>query len=272
MQEALDSQNEVLASVPASVRWQLDILIPRMARTLNTSGPANSTELYSVRIVVQQHASTQPEHLHSVEILESATGKRIDGVWWLERAGSPGVLVGMEGTAYERLLWQSPVRYTQTSRGVGLSITSARHVIAPPKGSKGKPTVKIVKVREYHIGVDMLAPKGAEVHAVGDASVAFAGRMGGYGNLVVLNHGLGYRTYYAHLSSIKQGIQMGAPAPAAETSSAWLLARRDISPPLRTCTSKRARTPDTSIRSTTPGNWNSGNYRPTIRNGWPSNC
>jgi murein DD-endopeptidase MepM/ murein hydrolase activator NlpD len=207
--EARDAENEVLASVPANVRWQLGILIPRMIGTLNTASAA--TEPYTVRIVVQRHAGYETEHLHSVEILESGTGKRIDGAWWFEREGGPGVLVGMEGTAYERLLWQSPVKYTQTSRGVGLSITTARRVIAPPKGSKGKPTVKTIKVREYHIGVDMLAPKGMEVHAVGDANVAFAGRMGGYGNLVILDHGLGYQTYYAHLSSIKKGITAGAP-------------------------------------------------------------
>ncbi len=171
---------------------------------------------YSVRVTIQQHASFAPAHLHSIEIIETATEKRVDGVWWLERAGSPGVLVGMEGTAYERLLWLSPVKYTQTSRGVGLSVTTARRVTAAPKGSGRKPTVKYVKVREYHIGIDMLAPKGADVHAVGDASVAFAGRMGGYGNLVILDHGLGYKTYYAHLSKIGNGIKPGVAVARGE--------------------------------------------------------
>jgi len=243
--DAMDTQNEVLASLPDGVRWQLGILVPRMMRslgrgasttlnaTLNTTlnatlnaainptlytapNAAAGPDTYSVRVTIQQHASFSPAHLHSIEIIETATEKRVDGVWWLERAGSPGVLVGMEGTAYERLLWQSPVKYTQTSRGVGLSVTTARRVTAAPKGSGRKPTVKYVKVGEYHIGIDMLAPKGADVHAVGDASVAFAGRMGGYGNLVILDHGLGYKTYYAHLSKIEQGIRPGVPVARGE--------------------------------------------------------
>ena len=207
--EAMDPQNEILASIPENVRWQLGILLPRMIATLATS-PPDAADPYAVRIVMQRHTSFDQEHLHSVEIIETATGKRMDGVWWLERSGGPGVLVGMEGTAYERLLWQSPVKYTQTTRGVGLSATTVRRVIAAPKGSGRKPTVKYIKVREYHIGIDMLARKGTEVHAVGDASVRFAGRMGGYGNLVILDHGLGYETYYAHLSKIEKGIKPGA--------------------------------------------------------------
>jgi len=52
-----------------------------------------------------------------------------------------------------------------------------------------------------HTGVDFGAPTGTRVKATGDAIVAFAGRKGGYGNLVILQHHNGYETYYAHLSA-----------------------------------------------------------------------
>lgn len=62
-----------------------------------------------------------------------------------------------------------------------------------------------------HNGVDMTAPCGQPVVAAAAGRVSFAGRNGGYGNLVVVDHGLvdGHRlqTKYAHLSAI--GVRVG---------------------------------------------------------------
>ena len=62
-----------------------------------------------------------------------------------------------------------------------------------------------------HTGVDFGAPTGTRVKATGEAKVVFAGRKGGYGNLVILRHNNGFETYYAHLSAFASGIRAGRP-------------------------------------------------------------
>ncbi len=60
---------------------------------------------------------------------------------------------------------------------------------------------------EYHTGVDIAAEPGRPVRATADGIVSFAGWSGGNGNLVVLEHGNGYSTFYAHnrLVAVKVG-------------------------------------------------------------------
>jgi murein DD-endopeptidase MepM/ murein hydrolase activator NlpD len=54
----------------------------------------------------------------------------------------------------------------------------------------------------YHKGVDITAPYGTPVRATADGVVTHAGWWGGYGRLVIVDHGGGIETYYAHLSRI----------------------------------------------------------------------
>ena len=55
---------------------------------------------------------------------------------------------------------------------------------------------------EFHRGIDIAAPKGTAIHATGDGVVATAGWGNGYGREVLLNHGHGITTLYAHMASI----------------------------------------------------------------------
>ena len=65
----------------------------------------------------------------------------------------------------------------------------------------------VYHVRKFHQGMDFTAPTGTEVFATGNARVAFAGWKQGYGNTVILDHGFGYQTLYAHLykSLVRKG-------------------------------------------------------------------
>ncbi len=53
-----------------------------------------------------------------------------------------------------------------------------------------------------HAGVDLAAPRGTPVYTTADGVVVAAGRESGYGNVVRVQHELGFETVYAHLSSI----------------------------------------------------------------------
>ena len=51
-----------------------------------------------------------------------------------------------------------------------------------------------------HAGIDLRAPQGTPIRAAADGRVAFAGHSGGYGRMVVIDHGRGVETVYAHNS------------------------------------------------------------------------
>ena len=53
----------------------------------------------------------------------------------------------------------------------------------------------------FHTGVDVASDYGAPVHATADGIVTIAENHSGYGRLVVIDHGFGITTWYAHLSS-----------------------------------------------------------------------
>lgn len=57
-----------------------------------------------------------------------------------------------------------------------------------------------------HLAIDIAAGEGARIYAADSGVVVFAGwATGGYGNMVVVDHGNGYQTLYAHLSQVATG-------------------------------------------------------------------
>jgi murein DD-endopeptidase MepM/ murein hydrolase activator NlpD len=61
----------------------------------------------------------------------------------------------------------------------------------------------ILKIKRMHNGLDFIAYYNTPVYAPGGGIVEYVGRRGGFGKMVVINHGFGYKTRYAHLNKYK---------------------------------------------------------------------
>lgn len=68
----------------------------------------------------------------------------------------------------------------------------------------------ILKYRRMHEGLDFRADIGTDVYATGDGVVKFASRRSTFGNLLVIDHGYGFETRYAHLSGFADGVRPGS--------------------------------------------------------------
>lgn len=79
-------------------------------------------------------------------------------------------------------------------------------------------------------GLDLRAAPGAPVNAVGAGTVAWAGWLKGYGNLVIVDHGGGYHSLYAHLASlevepgavVEEGAHLGGVGDTGSLKGAYL--------------------------------------------------
>lgn len=75
--------------------------------------------------------------------------------------------------------------------------------------------------RAFHGGIDFGAPQGTPVYAVADGKVILAGVRADYGKVVVVEHGDGHRTLYAHASEllVRAGQKVGAGDTIAKVGS-----------------------------------------------------
>jgi murein DD-endopeptidase MepM/ murein hydrolase activator NlpD len=96
------------------------------------------------------------------------------------------------GHSIKKAFFKSPLQFTRISSGYTMRRMHPIHKVIRP-----------------HQGVDYAAPAGTPVSSVAAGTVAFVGRRGGYGNLVVIKHHSNYETMYAHLSRFAKGLKIG---------------------------------------------------------------
>lgn len=110
-------------------------------------------------------------------------------------SGGGGSSGGGSATSLSNLQWPVPSCTLITSR--------FGYRVAPTTGAS-----------TYHGGLDIGAGMGASIVAAGAGDVIYAGANGGYGNCVMIDHGNGVVTVYAHMSSI--GVSYGQYVTAGQ--------------------------------------------------------
>ena len=78
----------------------------------------------------------------------------------------------------------------------------------------------VLGVWRRHKGTDYAASSGTPVRAIGDGVVVFAGRKGGYGNVVDIRHRNGFVSRYGHLRNFAKGISRGKRVTIGSTIGA----------------------------------------------------
>lgn len=73
--------------------------------------------------------------------------------------------------------------------------------LSSPFGIRNDP---IYNVPKMHSGLDFTAPTGSKIYASGDGTIeTMEYSTGGYGNHIIIDHGFGYKSHYAHLNAFK---------------------------------------------------------------------
>ncbi len=119
-------------------------------------------------------------------------GKTFHAVWFDSGDGQGGGYYTLDGKNIRKAFLRSPLEFSRISSG----FTQSRFH-------------PVLKTWRAHRGVDYAAPTGTRVKSTGSGIVEFAGRQGGYGNLVVIRHQSKFTTWYGHLSGFAPGMRKG---------------------------------------------------------------
>jgi len=117
-------------------------------------------------------------------------GKAFRAVYYVGANGKGGYYAP-DGESLRKAFLRAPLEFTRISSRFGMRKHPFLH-----------------KWRK-HKGVDYAAPLGTKVRATADGVVAFAGRKGGYGNVILLRNGGRYSTVFGHLRGFARGIHRG---------------------------------------------------------------
>ncbi len=119
-------------------------------------------------------------------------GKTYSAVRYTNKDGATSYY-NADGTSMRKAFIRTPVDFARISS----------------RFSSGRKHPILNKIRA-HKGVDYAAPHGTPIKSAGDGKVLLAGRKGGYGNTVIIQHGQRYRTLYAHMQGFAKGVRNGS--------------------------------------------------------------
>ena len=201
LREAMKVAREKTRETKAQVAKETDALAAKTAEQIaakqeleaqQSALAAARSEKQGVLSNVHEHREEAQEDLAALEAASAALAAQIRAAQASSSGGGGGGSSG-SGTSSSGFIW--PVGGVVTS-GFGW------------------------RWGRMHEGIDISAPCGTPIRAVAAGTVIFSGWMGGYGNLVVVDHGNGLATAYAHQSAIyaSGGVGQGQTIGAVGTT------------------------------------------------------
>ncbi len=191
----------VVDNTPLRVRGRVGSSLYRSARA--AGAPASAVQDY-LRVIGQQLAVNRDIGANDefdiildyrrAETGESETGKLLYA--GMVRADGRQRLAMMPWTKDGRTQWFEASGVGQRRAGL------ARPTAGPITSQYGMRRHPILGYLRMHAGIDFGGGYGAPIYAVTDGMVSQAGRNGGYGNFVRINHGQGLASGYGHMSRI----------------------------------------------------------------------
>jgi murein DD-endopeptidase MepM/ murein hydrolase activator NlpD len=166
-------------------------------------------------------------HLRTFDRLLARAGLDLDRLVEQARQAEPEFTTGLGGPLVPAAVWRLPKRLASAPgfardlarlrdvqlllRSVPLAAPMADYKINSRFGYRRDPMRRRAAM---HTGIDFVGPRNAPVLATAPGEVVEAGRSGAYGIVVVIDHGMGLRTCYAHLA--KATVRVGARVEAGQ--------------------------------------------------------
>jgi len=119
------------------------------------------------------------------------SGKTYKAVRYTDKEGNTNYYTP-EGKGMHKAFLRTPIEFARISSPFSLS--------------RKHPVLHIIRA---HKGTDYAAARGTPIRATGNGKIEFAGRKGGYGNCVMIQHGQGIETLYGHMNAFAKGIKVG---------------------------------------------------------------
>jgi murein DD-endopeptidase MepM/ murein hydrolase activator NlpD len=147
----------------------------------------------SVRVVVERRVDPEgtPREARLLAASLTTNGRPVEAIRF-RSAGRSADFFDASGKSLRAAFLRAPLAFRRVSSSFGM-----RHH-------------PILGVWKMHAGTDYAAASGTPVRAVGDGTVLFAGRKGGYGNVIEVRHRNGYVSRYGHLRAFAPGVRRGA--------------------------------------------------------------
>ncbi len=206
------------------LKASIDEADPRTSRARPVA--TASLEVVGVRAQIEQLKREQEAFLDDAEDIAVQRAERARGVLKLTAVGHGRIEMNgemggplVQFTAQTAGQFSSPedAAFAERVAQVAARLEEARYYesiveqlpLAQPVGVPSRLTSNyglrvdpFTKRPAWHNGIDMAAYYKAPITAAGPGSVTYAGRRSGYGNMVEVDHGYGFKSRYAHMTSI----------------------------------------------------------------------